>query len=193
MNSWSEIKLWRVQTRKTLIERRLALPAEVRREQGEQTKARLTQNIDLGPHSTLGIYWPIRGEIDVRDLAGRHIEAGGTAALPVCVSPATPLEFWRWHPGMQLKHDRAKIPIPAERHVVTPAALLIPVVGFDREVYRLGYGGGYYDRTLAACVRRPLCIGLGYAASELATIYPQPHDIRLDVIVTEKGIHPVRS
>jgi len=191
--SWSEIKVWRAQIRKLLIERRLALPAQVRQEQGEQTKAHITHDIDLTPYSTLGIYWPIRGEIDVRDLARRHIEAGRTAALPVCVSPAAPLEFWRWHPGMHIRHDRAKIPIPAERDLVTPDALLIPVVGFDREIFRLGYGGGYYDRTLAAFPRRPLCIGLGYAASELPTIYPQPHDIRLDVIVTEKGVQRVRA
>jgi 5-formyltetrahydrofolate cyclo-ligase len=80
------------------------------------------------------------------------------------------------------------IPIPAERDPVVPDALIIPLVGFDGAGYRLGYGGGYYDRTLAAAPRRPFCIGLGYDEMRLATIYPQPHDIPMDVIVTDQGV-----
>ena len=80
------------------------------------------------------------------------------------------------------------IPIPAERVVVEPTALLVPLVGFDREHYRLGYGGGYYDRTLGAKSPRPYAIGVGYESGRLATIHPQPHDIPMDAIVTEAGV-----
>jgi 5-formyltetrahydrofolate cyclo-ligase len=78
--------------------------------------------------------------------------------------------------------------VPAERQVVSPTALLVPLVGFDEQGYRLGYGGGYYDRTLAASKPRPLAIGLGYEFGRLATIHPQPHDAPMDAIVTEAGV-----
>jgi 5-formyltetrahydrofolate cyclo-ligase len=80
------------------------------------------------------------------------------------------------------------IPIPAERQVVPPGALLVPLVGFDSRGYRLGYGGGFYDRTLAALSPKPLAIGVGYEFGRLATIHPQPHDIPMDALVTEAGV-----
>src|SRR5690606_21931832 len=89
---------------------------------------------------------------------------------------------------MKLGRGIWNIPIPAEREPVRPTALLVPVVGFDAAGYRLGYGGGYYDRTLALLEPRPLTIGVGYAGARLDTIHPQPHDIPLDAIVTEAGV-----
>jgi 5-formyltetrahydrofolate cyclo-ligase len=80
------------------------------------------------------------------------------------------------------------IPIPIERQAVRPTALLVPLVGFDRQGYRLGYGGGYYDRTLAAMDPKPLIIGIGYEIGRLETIHPQPHDVPMDAIVTEAGV-----
>jgi 5-formyltetrahydrofolate cyclo-ligase len=71
---------------------------------------------------------------------------------------------------------------------VTPDIVIAPVVGFDRACYRLGYGGGFFDRTLAAFSRRPRIIGVGYAPQEIGTIYPQAHDVPMDMIVTEAGI-----
>jgi 5-formyltetrahydrofolate cyclo-ligase len=153
---------------------------------GERMKDRLRASKRLPGYETLGIYWPIRGEIDVRDLAAEHVEAGGRVALPVVVEKGAPVEFWRWEPGMQMQRGFWNIPVPPERAVLEPDALLVPLVGFDRNGYRLGYGGGYYDRTLAAAAKRPFCIGVGYAWSELATICPQPHDVPMDVIVTDE-------
>ncbi len=163
------------------------MSAPAREEQGEAVRSRIASDIDLGT-GAIGIYWPIRGEIDLRPLARAHTERGGTVALPVVVEPFAPLEFWRWAPGTPIRHDRAKIPIPAERDPVQPQTLLIPLVGYDPEGYRLGYGGGYYDRTLAAAQPCPLRIGLGYEEGRLPTIYPQPHDIPMNVIVTASAI-----
>ena len=84
------------------------------------------------------------------------------------------------------------IPAPADGPSVTPDVLLVPLVGFDAGGYRLGYGGGYYDRSLAARTPRPLAIGIGFEISRLATIHPQPHDIPMDAIVTERGMLRIR-
>ena len=80
------------------------------------------------------------------------------------------------------------IPVPEKREIVTPAIVLAPVLGFDRECYRLGYGGGYFDRTLAALSPRPLAIGVGFELSLIETIYPQLFDMPMDLIVTEAGL-----
>ena len=80
------------------------------------------------------------------------------------------------------------IPIPKQRDILRPDVVIVPLVGFDGSGYRLGYGGGYFDRTLASAVPRPYAIGLGYADSALQTIYPQPHDIPMNLIVTDQSI-----
>jgi 5,10-methenyltetrahydrofolate synthetase len=81
------------------------------------------------------------------------------------------------------------IPVPpADAKQVTPDIALAPLVGWDRDCFRLGYGGGYFDRTLAVLKPAPFKIGIGYAAARLPTIYPQPHDIAMDLILTEDGI-----
>ena len=85
-----------------------------------------------------------------------HVKAGGIAALPVVVEKNAPVEFWQWKPGDTMQRSFWNIPVPAERRVVIPNALLVPLVGYDAAGYRLGYGGGYYDRTLAATAPRPL-------------------------------------
>ena len=187
--SWTAVKEWRKQTRVELLERRINQDKDERRERGKQAIQHLRDAVALDAYSILGIYWPIRGEIDVRIMARDHLAAGGKVALPVVVSKGAPVEFWRWYPGIKMQRGFWNIPIPAEREVLTPAALIIPLVGFDHAGYRLGYGGGYYDRTLAAAVPRPFCMGLGYAAMQLQTIHPQPHDIPMDLIATDECVH----
>jgi 5-formyltetrahydrofolate cyclo-ligase len=182
---WSEVRLWRRQVRDELIRHRLGLGHKLRHAQAEQAKQRLREHADLRKYESIGMYWPIRGEIDVRDLADEHVSAGGRVALPVIVTPGAPVEFWRWQPGAPLRPGVWNIPVPEERDLLIPDALIIPLVGFDRSGFRLGYGGGYYDRTIAAAARRPVCIGLGYASGALPSICPQPHDIPMDVIVTD--------
>lgn len=188
LTDWAEIRDWRKQTRTELIERRLAMPVEERRHAGERAKNLLRDTVDSSRYGVLGIYWPFRGEIDVRDIARSHIAAGGVVALPVVVTKAAPLEFWRWTPEMKLARGVWNIPIPPQRDPVVPDTLIVPPVAFDSRCFRLGYGGGYYDRTLAALPRRPYCIGLGYAQFQLETIHPQPHDVPMDVIITDEGV-----
>lgn len=182
---WNAIREWRKRVRIDLLERRMALGAEARRALGERARARLLQAVDFKDCRVLGICWPIRGEFDVRGIATEHLARGGAVALPVVVQKSEPVEFWRWRPGMPMQTGLWNIPIPKEREVLLPDFVIVPLVGFDESGFRLGYGGGYFDRTLAAANPRPYAIGLGYQDSALPTICPQPHDIPMDVIVTE--------
>jgi 5-formyltetrahydrofolate cyclo-ligase len=184
---WPALKAWRAQTRTALLERRAALEIKDRQQRGARAKARLCDEVDLTPYRVLGIYWPIRAEIDVRDIAERHIEAGGVAALPVIVHKNAPVEFWPWVPGTSMRRGFWNIPVPAAGTAVRPDALIIPLIGFDAACYRLGYGGGYYDRTLAALSPLPLRIGLAYAEAQIPTIYPQPHDVPMSMVVTDRA------
>ena len=102
---------------------------------------------------------------------------------------AAPLVFRRWTRKTRMVRGDWNIPVPPpEVEAVTPEIALAPVVGWTAEGFRLGYGGGYFDRTLAALLPRPFTIGIGFQSARLATIYPQPHDIALDAVVTEAGI-----
>lgn len=187
---WEAIRLWRKRVREELIERRGVLSAELRRSLGENARARLARAVDFTAFEVLGFCWPIRGEIDARPLAKRHLAAGGLVALPVIVHKSAPLEFWRWYPGIPMQTGVWNIPIPKTRELLSPDVVIAPLVGFDQRGFRLGYGGGYFDRTLAAASPRPFAIGLGYAESALETIYPQPHDIPMNLIVTERDVTP---
>ena len=183
--AWDEVKAWRKAKRAQLIEHRMAKEATERKRASEPVLHELMQLIDPQVIVTLGLYWPIRGELDLRPLAHRHVAGGGIVGLPVVVRSAEPVEFWRWEPGVPLVRGQWNIPVPKERELVTPELLVIPLVGFDRNLYRLGYGGGFYDRTLAAAVPRPRTIGVGFADAELQSIFPQGHDIPMDRILTD--------
>jgi len=187
---WTEIQRWRKRVREELIQRRTALSADTRRSLGKRACARMVEAVDLRAFEVLGFCWPIRGEFDVTDVAKQHLAWGGQIALPVVVAKSSALEFWRWYPGMPMRTGIWNIPIPRVREVLTPNTVIAPLVGFDESGFRLGYGGGYFDRTLAAASPRPFAIGLGYADSALPTIYPQVHDIPMNLIVTEAEVSP---
>lgn len=192
MQDWDEVRPWRRQQRADLIARREALPQDERRRLQDAILGLLEEHFPQLAHGCIGFYWPFRGEIGLHALVRRLVERGASAALPVVVEKRQPLEFWVWRPGMALERGVWNIPIPAQREVVRPSALLVPLVGFDDAGYRLGHGGGYYDRTLAAMDPRPQTIGIGHAFARLATIHPQPHDIPMDAIVTEAGVKRFR-
>ena len=185
---WPAVQAFRKAKRAELLERRRTVDFDGRGRYAHALTERLLSAIDLGVFAVLGFYWPIRGELDLRGIAQRHVGAGGAAALPVVVAKNEPVEFWQWEPGAAMQRGFWNIPVPAERRAVTPDALLIPLVGYDAAGFRLGYGGGYYDRTLAALTPHPLCIGVGYESAQLETIQPQPHDIAMDIIVTQRRV-----
>lgn len=143
------------------------------------------------PPGSLGLvagYWPIRREVDPLPYLHATLEAGGRVALPVATDRRAPLSFRAWTADTPMEAGRWNILHPAEGEPVTPDTLLIPLVGFDAAGHRLGYGGGYYDRTLAALKPRPLAIGLGFEAGRLESVDPAAHDQPLDMIVTEAGV-----
>jgi 5-formyltetrahydrofolate cyclo-ligase len=193
VQSWDEIRRWRKEQRAKLIARRQAIPQDQRRRLQPLILDLVERHVPELADALLGFYWPFRGEIGPHPLVRRLIERGARAALPVVIEKGQPLEFWDWRPGTPLRRGIWDIPIPAERRVVRPTALLVPLLGFDRRGFRLGYGGGYYDRTLAAMDPKPLAIGVGYELGRLETIHPQPHDSSMDAIVTEAGLMRPRS
>jgi 5-formyltetrahydrofolate cyclo-ligase len=186
--SWDEVRRWRREQRASLIARRQAIPQDERRRSQALILEVVAQHFPNLTSALLGFYWPFRGEIGPHPLVRGLVEQGARAALPVVFEKGQPLEFWAWRPGARLARGIWDIPIPADRQVVRPTALLVPLVGFDREGCRLGHGGGYYDRTLAAMDPKPLTIGVGFELGRLETIWPQPHDIPMDAIVTEAGV-----
>jgi 5-formyltetrahydrofolate cyclo-ligase len=184
--NWKEIRVWRKARRAERLLRRLGRDHSEREHLEKLLVQRLAERLTLSPHNVLGFYWPVRGEFDLRSIAVQHVAAGGQAALPVVVKVASPVEFWRWTPDALMRPGAWNIPVPREKERVVPDILIVPMLGYDRAGYRLGYGGGYYDRTLAAVAPRPWTIGVACADAELATIYPQQHDIPMDVIVTDQ-------
>ncbi|KQI72975.1 5-formyltetrahydrofolate cyclo-ligase [Loktanella sp. 5RATIMAR09] len=138
-------------------------------------------------------YWPIKGEPDLRGLMAELHASGVTIALPLVEQKAAPLVFRRWTPETVMVRGNWNIPVPPpDADKLTPDISLAPLVGWDAENYRLGYGGGYFDRTLAALAPRPFTIGIGFQSARLTSIYPQPHDVPLDGILTEAGVQTTR-
>lgn len=183
-----DVARWRTAERARLLAERAALSVAVRQEAGAAIAARLDQLLPDLSGRIVSAWWPIKAELDLRPWLATLEERGAMAALPLVVEKAAPLRFRRWFPGVKMERGFWNIPVPAEGDWIVPDIALSPVVGHDPACYRLGYGGGYFDRTLAALGPRCLPIGIGLAASRVPTIFPQPHDIPMRAVVTEKGV-----
>ena len=183
---WRDVIRWRTAERARRLEERLAVPPEERRALSESIAAKLTVAVGDPRKHLIGVYWPIRGEPDLRQWMVDIVTGGGRIALPVVIRKAWPLEYRVWRPGDPLERGVWNILVPSKGPAVQPSVVIAPVVGFDDGNYRLGYGGGFFDRTLAAMPKKPLVIGVGFARSRIASIYPQPHDIPMDMIITEE-------
>lgn len=183
------ITRWRRDRRAALVARRLAASAALRRRWSAAIADFLREGFTALAGTTIGAYAPIRGEPDIRAAIDHWRVMGATTALPVVMARAAPLEYRVFGPGIRMRKGVLGLPIPQGTPVVTPQALLIPMVAFDARGYRLGHGGGYFDRTLAVLAPPPLKIGVAFELSRIATIRPQAHDIAMDFVVTEAGIH----
>jgi 5-formyltetrahydrofolate cyclo-ligase len=137
---------------------------------------------------SIAFCWPVRKEFDCRPLVTRLLDAGWHACQPVVVHRDAPMEFRAWTPEAPMTKDIYGIPVPATAVVPPPGVVLLPLVAFDKHGFRLGYGGGYFDRTLVLLHPRPLAVGVGFEVGHIDSIGPRSHDIPLDAIATEKGM-----
>ena len=189
MSTPASLKDWRKAERERLIAARMTVePAQL-----DQWRRRIDGYLELSfpglAHSRLAFCWPIKGEYDARHFARTARDRGALTALPVVIAPRQPLKFREWHPGIRLARGALDIPYPVDSPEVQPDAVLLPMNGWDAQGYRLGYGAGFFDRTLASLAKRPVTIGVSYELAHLDTIYPQPWDIPMDYVVTERGVY----
>jgi 5-formyltetrahydrofolate cyclo-ligase len=184
----ADLLAWRKAERERLIAARRAMPAATHHAASAEIGRLLLAHFMPANPGIVGCYWPFRREFDCLPIMRRIIDLGGEVALPVVIRPRHPLEFRRWTPETVMAKGVWDIPHPADGPPVHPTTLLIPLVGFDADGYRLGYGGGFYDRTLAAMPHRPETWGVGFELGRMPTIHPQAHDVPMDNIVTEAGI-----
>lgn len=161
------------------------MPPDLRVQSDAAIVLHLRRWLQQHPASVLGVYWPIRGEVDLRSYYAELQAAGIRLALPIVVDKMAPLEFAAWSPGEDVTIDRWGIATPVEAMRVAPDVLLVPCVGFNERRFRLGYGGGFYDRTLAG-PSPPRAIGIAYGNAR-ASFATEVHDIAMDLIITEAG------
>jgi 5-formyltetrahydrofolate cyclo-ligase len=181
--------------RAAALARRDALSADQRNAASEALAARALP-IVLVPDAIVAGYAPIRSEIDPSPLMHALATLGAQLALPLIVARNEPLQFRAWKPGVELLHGPLSILEPAlDAPDVNPDIVLVPLAAFDRRGHRLGYGAGYYDRTLTQLrrLKHVVTIGVGYAIQEIAEVPVQSHDVALDFVLTEANTFDCRG
>jgi 5-formyltetrahydrofolate cyclo-ligase len=194
MNNSQDLVERKKALRKTLLELRQNLPDRQARAAALQQVMRiwLVGRTDV----VIGAYWPIKGEFDPLPALHRWKEDGELLdapqprriGLPVVDKIHKTLTFHAWYPGCPMQEDAFGIPKPKDTEVIIPTLLFVPCVGYGPGGYRLGYGGGFYDRTLAELQPRPVTVGLGYTCSYVDELQPEPHDQPLDAILNDNGV-----
>ena len=202
--------------RKALVQARLDMPDRLARADLLQRVMRIW--LVGSPHEVIGAYWPIKGEFDplpalyrwqedavlsldaLSEAAPEQAEPAQLAnesmasrsprklGLPVVNKLHKTLVFHAWYPGCPMEEDAYGIPKPKDTEVIVPTLLFVPCVGYGPGGYRLGYGGGFYDRTLATLSPRPFTVGLGFSQGWLPDMAPEPHDVPLDVVLNDRGV-----
>lgn len=226
----------KTQTRKRLIEERLALPDRLQR--GELLQRVMRIWLVGRPDTVIGAYWPIKGEFDplpalyrwqedgalstdvdrldaqkpeenkpnaqqnraqaaihfiadVTDPTERKATTSSASArkigLPVVDKVHKTLTFYAWYPGCPMEPDAYDIPKPKDTEIIVPTLLFVPCLGYGLGGYRLGYGGGFYDRTLAQLQPKPVTVGLGFSHGFVPEFRPEPHDVPLEAVLTDRG------
>ena len=183
--SVAEVRAWRKTERARLLELRRGMAAGAHRDASDAIMCQLRARLPSDSHEVIGCYWPFRREFNCVPYMREVLQSGGRVALPVVIGRGHPLEFRCWTEKAEMEPGVWNIPHPASGEPVFPSALVVPLVGFDDAGYRLGYGAGYYDMTIASFAVRPFLVAVGFEFSRLATIYPQTHDQPMDVIITE--------
>jgi 5,10-methenyltetrahydrofolate synthetase len=183
-----ELLHWRKAERATLIARRLAASAEDHARWSAAISAQLEALLPFGNGWVVGLCWPFQAEYDARGVAAGLHARGARLALPTVVAKGAPLVFREWWPGAAMTTGTYDLPEPAGTAVLVPDALLVPPVGIGARGDRLGYGGGFFDRTLAAIEPRPVTVAHAFELSRIPTTHPQWHDLPMDVVVTESRI-----
>jgi 5,10-methenyltetrahydrofolate synthetase len=180
--------------RKLLIEQRLNLPDRLQRADLLQRVMRIW--LVNRPEAVIGAYWPIKGEFDPLPALHRWKEDGELIdqpqprriGLPVVDKVHKTMTFHSWYPGCPMEEDAYGIPKPKDTEVIVPTLLFVACVGYAPGGYRLGYGGGFYDRMLASLNPRPITVGLGFAQGFLPDFEPELHDMPLDAILNDHGV-----
>lgn len=187
--NWKDISAWRMAQREQWIAWRGAVPEAQRAAWGEQMTALLCAMLPAPQKTVIGFCWPFKAEFDARHAVRHWRQQGAVAALPEVTGKGQPLRFSQWWPGAPMTRGVYDIPVPDGTPVVLPDIAIVSMNAFDGRGYRLGYGGGYFDRTLAALEKRVVAIGVTYDACRVTSIFPQAHDIAMDFVVTETGIY----
>ncbi len=183
------LKRWRAAERARLIGAREAIDRGTLDTLRRRIDAHLERAFPGLAKGVLALCWPIRNEYDARHLARTLRARGALTALPVVIAPHTPLAFREWHPGVTLASGALGIAYPVGSRELVPDHVLLPMNGWDDAGYRLGYGAGYFDRTLASLASKPDIIGVSFELARMPTIHPQPWDIPVDYVVTERGVY----
>ncbi|MEO8242909.1 MAG: 5-formyltetrahydrofolate cyclo-ligase [bacterium] len=187
-----DVARWRKAERQRLLADRAAMAVEDRQIASHAIADRLDRlladRFATLQGLTISAWWPMKAELNLRSWLTGLAARGAQAALPIVATKGAPLIFRAWTPDTRMERGFWSIPVPAEGPEVVPDITLAPVVGWDTAFCRLGYGGGYFDRTLAALSPRPFAVGVGLEAAHIPTIFPQPYDIPMQAIVTESRI-----
>ena len=194
MDRSEEKKALKIALRKRLVSERLAMPDRLLRCDHLQSVMRIW--LVSRPDTIIGAYWPIKGEFDPLPALHRWKEDGELLdepqmrriALPVVDKVHQTLKFHAWFPGCPMVEDAFGIPKPKDTEIVAPTLLFVPCVGYGPGGFRLGYGGGFYDRTLAKLEPRPYTVGLGFTSGFLGDLEPEPHDVPLDAVLIDNGV-----
>ncbi len=193
----TDVARWRTAERARLLDERLTMVIEDRHVASaaiaDHLDRLLAERFGSVKGLTISAWWPIKAELNLRTWLTGLAARGAQAALPIVATKGAPLIFRPWTADTKMERGFWNIPVPAEGPEVHPDVTLAPVVGWDDAAYRLGYGGGYFDRTLAALSPRPFAIGIGLDEAHIPTIFPQPHDIPMQLIVTQSGIHKPKA
>ena len=164
-----------------------ALSADKRQGETDALIETLGRAVEPMPGMSIAVYWPIRGEPDLRGWMLQAHNAGAQILLPVVVEENTPLDFRIWSPDCRMMRGFWNILVPADSETAQPDTVIAPLVGVDQDCYRLGNGGGYYDRTLAHMHPRPRLLGVGFSNCRTKTIFPTPWDIPMDTVILSDG------